>query len=225
MGQRRVLVIGSQCEALGRLDFLPKAAHELYRVMTDPERGACVSALEGEALLIDPSVKDAKDAIKTAYRRAAKDRATLFIAYVGHGEKGEKADNDFYLLPQDAQTQPDSDTAVHLTNLIKEVHKKVPGQVDGLGVLVDACYSGAAGFGAAQAWVGGLEGTLRFELLTAAAADRPAANGCFSRTLARLLRQGGLGRTLRAPAVPASAAADRGLMPKSGTAASVVQPG
>jgi len=45
MGQRRVLVIGSQCEALGRLDFLPKAAQELYRVMTDPERGACVSAL------------------------------------------------------------------------------------------------------------------------------------------------------------------------------------
>jgi hypothetical protein len=47
------------------LDILPKAAQELYRVMTDPERGACVLALEGEALLIDPSVKNAKEAISS----------------------------------------------------------------------------------------------------------------------------------------------------------------
>jgi hypothetical protein len=191
MGQRRVLVIGSQCEALGRLDFLPNAAEEIYRVMTDPERGGCVSALESDGLLIDPSVKDAKDAIKAAYQRTAKDEATLFIAYVGHGER---AAEDFYLLPRDAQNPPDADTAIHLTNLIKEVHRKAPGRVDGLGVLVDACYSGLAGFGAAQAWVGGLGGALRFELLTAAA-DRPAANGCFSKTLVRLLREG-------VPAVP-----------------------
>jgi NACHT domain len=187
MGQRRVLVIGSQCKALGGLDFLPKAAQELYRVMTDPERGACVSALEGEGLLIDPSVTVAKDAIETAYKRAAKDGATLFISYVGHGERVK---DDYYLLPQDAQNPPRSGTAIHLTNLIKEVHNTTPGRIDGLGVLVDACYSGVAGFGAARAWIGDLEGTLRFELLTAAAADRPAANGCFSRTLARLLRQG-----------------------------------
>ena len=130
MGQRRVLVIGSQCEALGRLDFLPKAAQELYRVMTDPERGECVSALEDDGLLIDPSVKDGKDAIKTVYKRAAKDEATLFIAYVGHGERAEE---DFYLLPLDAQNPPESDKAVHLTNLIKEVHRTTPGLVDGLG--------------------------------------------------------------------------------------------
>jgi hypothetical protein len=86
MSQRRVLVIGSQCEALQPLEFLPRAAQELYAVMTDPERGACVSALDGEGLLIDPAVRDVKDAIRTAYQRAAKDAATLFIAYIGHGE-------------------------------------------------------------------------------------------------------------------------------------------
>ena len=64
MGERRVLVIGSQCEELGHLDFLPKAAEELYAVMTDPERGACVSAPD---LLIDPTVAQAKEAIKSAY--------------------------------------------------------------------------------------------------------------------------------------------------------------
>jgi len=184
--QRRILVIGSQCRALGHLDFLPQAAEDLYKVMIDPERGECVPALEGGGLLIDPSVNQAKDAIKQAYRRAAKDAATLFIAYIGHGEKSSE---DYYLLPQDAENPPDTDTALHLTNLIKEAHRKAPGSVDGLGVLVDACYAGVGGFAAAQAWIGGLEGTLRFEVLTAAA-DRPAANGCFSRNLTALLREG-----------------------------------
>jgi hypothetical protein len=78
---------------------------------------------------------------------------------------------------------------VHLVNLLKEIHRKTPGKVDGFGALVDACYSGAARFGAAQAWVSSLKGTLRFEMLTAAA-DRPAADGCFSRTLAKILNAG-----------------------------------
>lgn len=186
MSERRILVIGSQCEALSQLGFLPQAAQELYQVMMDPERGACVSALEGGGLIIDPSVNDTKDAIKKAYHRAAKDEATLFIAYIGHGER---SDEDFYLLPRDAENPPDSDTAVHLTNLIKEAHKKAVGQVDGLAVLIDACYAGQAGFAAAQYWVRGLGGTLRFEVLTAAA-NRPAADGCFSRSLTGLLRDG-----------------------------------
>jgi hypothetical protein len=186
MGQRRILVIGSQCKALQRLEFLPQAAQDLYTVMVDPERGACVSALDDEGLLIDPVVKDAKDAIRTAYQRAAKDAATLFIAYIGHGEHVKE---NYYLLPRDAEIPPTSDTAVHLTNLIMETHQIVAGRVDGLAVLVDACYAGFGGFSAAQAWVSELEGTLRFEMLTAAA-DRPAANGCFSRTLTRLLRDG-----------------------------------
>src|SRR5262249_32857939 len=139
MGERRILVIGSQCEALGdacRLRFLPQAAQDLYAVMTDPGRGACVSALEGSGLLIDPTVESAKRAINSAYLRAARDEATLFISYIGHGEKIEE---DFYLLPQDAKTNPlSSDTAVHFVNLIKEAQRSAPGQVDGLGVLVDA---------------------------------------------------------------------------------------
>ncbi len=109
MGERRILVIGSQCEALGRLPFLPQAAQDLYAVMTDPERGACVSALAGNSLLIDPTVKDAKDAIKSVYQRAAEDEATLFIAYIGHGET---AGGDFYLLPRDAENPPDADTGL-----------------------------------------------------------------------------------------------------------------
>ncbi len=57
-------------------------------------------------------------------------------------------------------------------------------------MLVDACYSGTAAFGAAEDWIRDLNGQLRFELLAAAAADRPAADGCFSRNIVRLLREG-----------------------------------
>jgi hypothetical protein len=77
MSQRRVLVIGSQCKALGRLTFLPQVAQDLYAVMTDPDRGECVSAIEGDGLLINPTVKETKAAIRSAYFRAAKDQATL----------------------------------------------------------------------------------------------------------------------------------------------------
>ncbi len=45
MSERRILVIGSQCEALQHLGFLPNAAQDLYAVMTDPERGACVTVV------------------------------------------------------------------------------------------------------------------------------------------------------------------------------------
>ena len=94
MGERRVLVIGSQCKALNRLSFLPKAAEDLYRVMIDPELGGCVSALEGDGLICDPSVDEAIKAIELAFRRASQDEATLFLAFIGHGEY---ADEDFYL--------------------------------------------------------------------------------------------------------------------------------
>jgi hypothetical protein len=187
MTERRVLVIGSQCEALGELCFLPAAAQDVYAVMTDPERGSCVSALDGKGLLINPTVQKAKEAIRTAYAMAAKDEATLFIAYIGHGEH---YGNDFYLLPLNATPAPTSDTAIHLTQLIKEQHRISLGRVDGLGVLVDACYSGAAAISVAEQWVRELQATLRFEVMTATSADRPAADGCFSRNLARILSDG-----------------------------------
>jgi hypothetical protein len=139
MSERRILVIGSQCRALPHLAFLSQLAQDLYAVMTDPERGACVSAIEGDGLLLDPTVKKMKAAIRSAYFRAAKDEASLFIAYIGHGEKSVSGD-DYYLLPDDAEIPPDSDTAVHLTNLIKEAHRNATGEVDGLGALVDACF-------------------------------------------------------------------------------------
>ena len=56
MGERRVLIIGSQCKKHNHLSFLPEVAEALYAVMTDPELGECVPALESGGLLLDPSV-------------------------------------------------------------------------------------------------------------------------------------------------------------------------
>ncbi len=58
MGERRVLIIGSQCQQLPPLSFLPEVAHELYAVLTTSDLGGCGSALPGQnGLLINPPVE------------------------------------------------------------------------------------------------------------------------------------------------------------------------
>src|SRR4051794_16333070 len=111
---RRILVIGSQCEALGdpdRLEFLPRGAQDLYAVMIDPDFGQCLPARPEGGLLIDPTVAEARDAIVDSFRWASEQQATLILAYIGHGEYARER---FYLLPRDAGVPPRADTAVHL---------------------------------------------------------------------------------------------------------------
>ena len=153
--------------------------------MTDAELGGCVPALGDGGLLIDPSWAQAHKAIEVAFRRASEDEATLFLAFIGHGEY---VGTDFYLLPCDASIPPTSFTALHLVQLIKELHRNYS-NVDGLVVLLDACHSGVGAAGAAAKWVGELGGTLRFEVLTATN-ERTAADGCFSRNIAAIVREG-----------------------------------
>ena len=184
MGDRRALVIGSQCKQLGTLSFLPKVAEELYDVLTDPAKGGCTAATP-HGLLLDPTVDQARTAIEGAFRLASEAEATLFLVFIGHGEH---VGNDFYLLPFNASLPPRSHTAIHLVQLIKELHS-LHSDLDGLVVLLDTCYSGVAAAAAADKWGSELEGTLRFEVLTAAA-DRPATGDCFSKNLADLMKQG-----------------------------------
>jgi hypothetical protein len=197
MSQRRILLIASQCDQMPRLDFLPELSSRFYEVMTDPLRGQCVPALPddlGGGLLVDPTVAQAKDALKAAWGLAAGEH-TLLVAFVGHGVA---FDDDFYLLTKDASRVPDSGTAVHIVQLIRE-QNRLSGSVDGLVLLLDACFSGAAAAGAAGRLVAAMPGGIRFELLTAAG-DNPAYDGCFTRTLAGVIREGlpcASGRELR----------------------------
>lgn len=188
MGERRILVIGSQCDRFGPLSFLPEVAQDLYAVMTDPQLGGCVSALEGHGLVYNPLVRQAKEVLQLAFARASEDGATLFLAFIGHGLD---VAGDFYFLPNDASRTPDSESGVHLVQRIKELRSR-HSNVDGLVVLLDCCYAGVAAAAAASQWVDSgdtLEYKRRFELLSAVA-DRPAADGCFSRSLVRAIRSG-----------------------------------
>jgi hypothetical protein len=62
VGERRALVIASQCEALtsSPMGFLDDYANELYKVLTEAGLGDCVSALNPESsesgLLINPKL-------------------------------------------------------------------------------------------------------------------------------------------------------------------------
>jgi hypothetical protein len=189
MGERRILVIGSQCAALtnSQLPFVPHLAEELYQVMTDPDVGQCAPALqELNAPLLDPTVEEAKARISAAIARGSRDAATLFLAYIGHGEH---IDEDFYLLPRDASVPPDSESAVLLAPRLRELLRRHDG-LDGLVLLVDACHAGIGAIEAGATWprtiaqAGG-----RFEVLTSADA-REAADGCFTAALIQLLRSG-----------------------------------
>jgi hypothetical protein len=164
MVQRRILVIGSQCDKIQPpLSFLPQVANDLFAVMTDPELGACMPALNNLGLLLNPSVEGARAATRNALQQASEKEATLFLVFVG---RCDFAGNDFYLLPRNTVLPPDSSTAIHLVQLIRELHRR-HNDVDGLVVLLDCCYSGAAAAGSAAQWVGALGGTLRFEVLAA----------------------------------------------------------
>jgi hypothetical protein len=182
---RRILVIGSQCQSLPPpLSFLKQAAEDLHAVMTDPEVGGCTDAAPG-GLLIDPGAAAVKSAIKEAFRAASEEEATLIVAFIGHGTY---AGQDFYFLPYDGVDPPDSETGVQLVQLVKEQCRN-HNRLDGLVVLIDTCFSGVVAMAAATSWVSELGGTLRFEVLTAAA-DRPAYDVCFTRQLVACLRKG-----------------------------------
>lgn len=180
-------MIGSQCESLNLLSFLPDAAREVAATLRDPQVGGCLPALgDGRDLIIDPSRDELDSAVTEAMRSASEDQATLFIALVGHGDY---ANDDFYFLTREATSPPSSRNSFLLAQRIKELLGEYS-LVDGLVVLLDTCHAGIAAEQAAASWVKivGQAGK-RFEVLTASD-ERTAANGCFSRSLVQLLRSG-----------------------------------
>jgi hypothetical protein len=189
MGQRRILVIASPGRAERKLSFLPVYAERFYAAMLDPDQGQCQPALPDGGLLLDPPLSRMKGAIRDAYRLASSDQATLFLAFIGHGQA---AGEDFYLLPSDFQEPLNHDGAVYLVQLIREEFQTYQ-NVDGLVVLLDACFAGVAVPDVATRWVNSRTGhPLRFEVLTATG-DNPAYDGCFTRILTELFTGGTAG--------------------------------
>ena len=140
------LVIGSECAALGPLGFTGQRTAELQDALVGS--GAWRPVAAGGPVL-DPDVTGLKAAISDAFAAANAARATLLVAFVGHGVT--TAAEDFYLLARDSPAVPDSDSGFHLAQGIRERLNRHP-SIDGFVMLVDACEVGEGLKGAARRW-------------------------------------------------------------------------
>ncbi|MFD0360857.1 hypothetical protein ACFQZZ_05270 [Nocardia sp. GCM10030253] len=177
MGGRLALVVGSECVALGELGFTGDLAGGLYAALR--EVGGWESAMVEDRAVLNPTAAQLVSAIDDAFQVASAARATLLIAFVGHGIA--TGDGDFFLLAHDSPAMPRSHTAFHLAQGIRE--RLNESAVDGLVVLVDACETEQGVRGAARRWTDVLADSAgRMELLVAAGSG-PAYAGCFTRTI------------------------------------------
>ncbi|AFU03350.1 Nephrocystin-3 [Nocardia brasiliensis] len=184
MGGRLALVIGSECAALPELGFVHGLAEELYARLTGT--GGWTAAVQRDGPVIDPSAGGLADAIGAAFDNAGERQASLLVAFIGHGIS--TGAEDFYLLAHDSPAQPDSRTAVHLTQAIRERLNR--SALDGLVVLIDACEADQGVQGAARRWTDLLARSAgRVELLVASD-DAPAYNGCFTKTMLATFDEG-----------------------------------
>ncbi|WP_328402569.1 tetratricopeptide repeat protein [Nocardia sp. NBC_00403] len=177
MGGRLALVVGSECGALGELGFTGELATGLYESLK--AAGGWQAATDADGPLLNPTAAQLSSAVGVAFAAAAQQQATLLIGFIGHGTATSA--EDFFLLGQDSPSMPDSHTAFHLTQEIRERLNR--SALDGLVVLVDACETEQGLFGAARRWPELLARAAgRMELLVAAG-DGPAYAGCFTRTM------------------------------------------
>ncbi|MBF6158291.1 tetratricopeptide repeat protein [Nocardia cyriacigeorgica] len=177
MGNRVALIVGAQCAALPRRNFFEELAAEFHATVT--RRGGWQPVID-TGLLLNPTVAELKTSIKRAFAMADASNATLLLFFLGHGSSS--GTEDFRLLARDSPARgADSDTAIHLTQTIRERLGEHPA-LDGLIVLVDACEAGEAVAGAGARWPEMLAVDGRFELLVASG-DHNAYDGCFTRTL------------------------------------------
>src|SRR5680860_345013 len=178
IGMRRVLVIGSQCDKLPYLSFLPSVAEEFYEAMTDPQIGCCLPALpDGESKLIDPTVNSMVVAINDAFRSASEEQALLFLAYVGHGTV---VGDSFYLIPKNGNPEKAavSGESVDIVQVIKGLYAHYD-NIMGMVMLLDACHSGFGAVGLTK-WQDA-KFPFRYEVLTATS-HLKAYDGCFTKT-------------------------------------------
>jgi hypothetical protein len=191
--KRRAVVIGSQCKALGearKLSFLPKLAAELYKLLVDPEVGACAPGLpkrRGGGLLLNPTRNVVAAALKEAFAQANNDGATLLVAMLGHG--AVKYD-DFFFLGINGTGEGDLDRDVLLTTMVKHFLGD-SGDLNGLILWLDACHAGVAAREVISRWgtVGLGSVARRYEVL-AATDHRAAYGGDFTRIMIEMLRSG-----------------------------------
>src|SRR5512142_1861864 len=182
---RLALVIGSECDALGELGFVQDRAQELLDTLA--ELGEWEAVDGGPDPLLDPTAAALDEVVATAFAEASRREATLLLAFIGHGQAD--GGEDYYLLAKDSPATPNSRTAFHLSQRVRELLKTAP-KLDGLVCLIDACEAAEGVQGAGSRWLHPLvAGGGRMELMVASGATN-AYDGCFNRTLVVTARRG-----------------------------------
>ncbi len=190
MPPRRLLVIGTQCERLNRLTFLPKVAERLHALMLAPGPGGCegssVSNGDKPGLFIDPTVEETRAAMKRAIIEAHQAEATLILAYIGHGVFPDEQSGQFYLMPRDADDS-DPDKKINFAHFLE-------GVTDGrsnlnLQILLDACHAGAGTWQVTERIIRDLRHNNRFSVL-ASTDDRATAKAPLTDALIEVLDRG-----------------------------------
>ena len=213
--RRLVLVIGSQCPALPPLSFLPQGCPARLEELRPEQRlvvelrdllvegpGRCAPVqVDGEfvpGLLVNPTKAVADAALTAALDQAHKQESVLVMHFLGHGTgyQGDPAQPARHLLhvwdtvAHPVDTEPESN-GWDPYQLVERRMAHTASMV-GLVFLVDACsaswakpqvdrWSGVRGEELLSAWLG-------------ASGDHQAWDGCFTKTLVRMLERG-LGAT------------------------------
>ncbi|GGZ35342.1 vWA-MoxR associated conflict system protein [Streptomyces poonensis] len=182
---RHVLVVGAQCED-ARLEGLEDAARALHTALVDPGLGGCVDRGE-ESLLIGTGLgrERVHAAVVRAARAAQRDRGSLVLALIGHGEGTEGTPLHFVVSGRTNGPELDN---MNVPDLLGSVANH-PG-VTGLLTIVDTCLAGGAVPDASRITMGRQEGGVRFGLLFAAAAKEEAYRMRLSKGLVRLMEEG-----------------------------------
>ncbi|MFI9405821.1 tetratricopeptide repeat protein [Nocardia sp. NPDC052316] len=184
MGGRLALVVGSECKALGELGFPLQLATDLHSRLTT--LGDWTSARPDDGPLLNPTTRELVAEVKAAFALAARRQAALLISFVGHGVA--TGSGNFFLLAHDSPQHPESDTALHVIQVISEQLDRHA--LDGLIVLIDACETQESLSGAARHLTDRIElAARRIELLIATGSDA-AYGGCFTRTTLAVFDQG-----------------------------------
>ncbi|MFJ7203754.1 hypothetical protein ACIQWR_09510 [Streptomyces sp. NPDC098789] len=210
-GRRHVLVVAPQCPSMVRLTSLEDAAAGLYGALADASLGACEPGLPtGRRSLIsgdDLTSAALVESVGAAIDHAAEHRATLVLAFLGHGFAAGRT-STLHLMCADS-TDDLRHGSVNVGELLVRAADH-PG-VDGVLGIVDTCHAAGAPPAVADLAGGARSGRTRLGLLMASSLGQSAVDLAFSRSLTAVLREGlpGIGATL---GVAATREALRGLL-------------
>jgi len=171
-------VVGSQCDALHRLHFLPERAEALAQVLGDDALGRWEVELK-----LDPDHATLRQLIHDQLAAASGTGSIALIGLIGHGKTFD--DTDYYFMPKDGTGHGQSNPDLLLTLALRESLRECA-NLKGLVLLIDTCESGVVAT-RADVWLPSPPSP--YHIMTAALGD-VVQDGNFTQAVIDVVRQG-----------------------------------